>query len=79
MATKLAVYTDTLLYPAILRNIHEAEDSIKIMMFVFKANSRTWEGGPVPTMDDVHPVRIVVFDTLGQSAASNEVTITLML
>ena len=43
MATKLAVYTDTLLYPAILRNIHEAEDSIKIMMFVFKANSRTWE------------------------------------
>ncbi|NCO32889.1 MAG: hypothetical protein AUJ92_10875 [Armatimonadetes bacterium CG2_30_59_28] len=44
-----------------------------------EASSRTWEGGPVPYMDAVHPVRMVVFDTLGQSAASNEVTITLML
>jgi len=40
-----------------------------------EASSRTWEGGPVPYMD---AVRLVVFDTLGQSAASNEVTITLM-
>jgi len=43
-----------------------------------EASSRTWEGGPVPIMDVVHPVRLVVFDTLGQSTASNEVPIALM-
>ncbi|MBI3923032.1 MAG: hypothetical protein HY318_16550 [Armatimonadetes bacterium] len=38
MATQLAVYTDTLLFPVILKRINEAQGSIKILTFVFKAS-----------------------------------------
>ncbi|MBI3921320.1 MAG: hypothetical protein HY318_07885, partial [Armatimonadetes bacterium] len=37
--------------------------------------TRTWEVDFVPFRDGTHPVRVVVFDTYGQSAASNEVSI----